>query len=340
MEVYTAVTFTVGFAACLGLLYWAQRLLRRYSAARDAADLSVRQLNDELRQQVEQKNELNAELQRSVAEIHRLNADLERLVDERTAELQATNAQLLRSNEDLTRFAYVASHDLQEPLRIIGSYAGLLAKRYHGKLDERADKYIHYVVDGAKRMQTLVQDLLAYSRAGTQALKRERISLDSVAAQAAADLRMAIADAGAVLTRDKLPVINADARKLTQVLSNLLSNAIKFRKPGEIPRVHVRAQRAGEFWTISVEDNGIGFEQEFADRIFVVFQRLHEIGAYPGTGIGLAICKRIVEAHGGRIWAESQPGAGSAFRFTIPAVDVREDVVDPEHHEIPEQQNA
>jgi light-regulated signal transduction histidine kinase (bacteriophytochrome) len=277
-------------------------------------------------------------------EIHRLNADLERRVEARTAELQKTNEQLARSNEDLTRFAYVASHDLQEPLRMIGSYAGLLAKRYHGRLDERADDYINYVVDGAKRMQTLVRDLLAYSRAGTQELKRTRVPLLSVLDDAKRNLEVAIAESRATVTHDELPTLDVDGGKLTQVFQNLLSNALKFRNPEEPPRIHIGASVDGPCWVITIHDNGIGFDQQFSDRIFLLFQRLHQVGTYPGTGIGLAICKRIIEAHGGRISAESTPGCGTTFRFTLPDSnqvtnrDTTEGV--KQTSEIPENQNA
>lgn len=193
-------------------------------------------------------------------------------------------------------------------------------------------------------MQTLVHDLLAYSRAGTQALRRERVSLETVLRNAKQNLQMAIIECRPAITQDPLPLVDCDPGKLAQVFQNLLSNAMKFRKPDEPLAIHISAALEALTWKITVKDNGIGFEQEFADRIFVVFQRLHEIGAYPGTGIGLAICKRIVEAHGGRIWAESQPGAGSAFHFTLPAIDPRTDRDTTEgvkeHTGVPENQNA
>jgi signal transduction histidine kinase len=344
MEIYTVIAFSSGFAVCLALLIWAQRLLSRYAHERDFAEASSLELNEELLQQIERTNDLNQVLQESMAEIHRLNSDLERRVNERTAELQKTNQQLMRSNEDLSRFAHIASHDLQEPLRMIGSYAGLVLRRYDGTLDDRGKKYLGYLVDGAKRMQTLVHDLLVYSRAGTQALRRELVSLENVLLHARQNLHVAIVEAKAEITHKGLPELDADASKLLQVFQNLLSNAIKFRKPHETARIHICAGREGPMWLITVKDNGIGFEQQFADRIFLPFQRLHELGAYPGTGIGLAICKRVVEAHGGRIWAESQPGAGAAFHLTLPATDApveRDTTVEVRQQTgVPENQNA
>ncbi|MBV9266622.1 MAG: CHASE3 domain-containing protein [Acidobacteriaceae bacterium] len=286
--------FVAAILITLVLLYWAYALIRQYSLARDLADMEIRELN----------------------------AELERRVQERTSDLQTANEHLRRSNEDLTRFAYVASHDLQEPLRTVGSYAGLLGRRYEGKLDEQADKYIRFIVDGAKRMQTLVQDLLAYSRAGTEALKIEPVAMDEVLADVKRDLRVAIEEKHAAIVSSTLPVISADGGKLGIVLQNLIGNALKFSKPGLAPKVEVHAHQENGDWIFSVTDNGIGFEPEYTDRIFIMFQRLHQVGAYPGTGIGLAISKRIVEAHGGQIWATSQPGVGSIFNFSIPGADV------------------
>lgn len=225
--------------------------------------------------------------------------------------------ELRRSNEDLKRFAYIASHDLQEPLRMVGSFVGLLKKRYAGQLDEDADRYIDFAVQGAKRMQALVQDLLAYSRAGTQKLALGRVALGEVLDEALLILRESLAETPVHFTRDELPVLEADRLKLAQVYQNLIGNAIKFR--GEEPlQIHLGAEWRNGEWVLSVRDNGIGFEARHADRIFVMFQRLHGGAEYSGNGIGLAICKRIIEAHGGRIWAEGTPGQGSTFRFTLP----------------------
>jgi signal transduction histidine kinase len=285
-----ALCFVLGLLANFVLLYWAYRLIEQYGLARDVAEAEIRELNNEL----------------------------ENRVHERTSELEQANSNLRRSNEDLTRFAYIASHDLQEPLRTVGSYAGLLGRRYQGQLDEQADKYIRFIVEGAKRMQTLVQDLLAYSRVGTEALRLAPTDMNSVAQRVKENLQIAISETNAQIMTDDLPPVLADQSKLAMVLQNLIANAIKFSKPGEPPLVHIQARRDEGEWIFSVSDNGIGFDQAYAEKIFVMFQRLHQVGAYSGTGIGLAICKRIVDGHGGRIWAASAPAAGSTFYFSIP----------------------
>jgi signal transduction histidine kinase len=233
-------------------------------------------------------------------------------------ELERSIAELARSNSDLQQFAYVASHDLQEPLRMVASYTQLLAKRYKGKLDEDADEFIAYAVNGANRMQALIQDLLAFSRVDRQGQQFLRTSVETLLGYALDNLKAAIEDCRAVVTHDALPDVLADERQLLHVLQNLLSNAIKFRGP-EPPRIHVTADRRGDEWLFSVRDNGIGIDPQYGDRIFVIFQRLHTSAEYPGTGIGLSLCKKIVERHGGRIWVESQVGQGATFYFTLPA---------------------
>jgi signal transduction histidine kinase len=239
-------------------------------------------------------------------------------------ELSLRAQALARSNADLEQFAYVASHDLQEPLRMVSSYCQLLAQRYKDKLDSEALEFIQFAVDGARRMQVLINDLLQYSRVSTRGKPFEPVDLTEVLEDAKANLRFAIEESGAVITNDPLPTVAVDRTQITQVMQNLLGNAIKFRneKP---PRIHVGVTRDKRWWEISVRDNGIGFEQKFADRIFGVFQRLHTRDQYPGTGIGLAVVKKIVERHGGRIRAESEPGKGSCFTFTLPASNGREE---------------
>lgn len=226
--------------------------------------------------------------------------------------------ELARSNADLEQFAYVASHDLQEPLRMVASYTQLLARRYRGRLDADADDFINYAVDGANRMQTLIGDLLTFSRVNTKGEEAAPVACDLVLERALGNLKHAIGESRAVVTRDALPTLRGDPAQMTQLFQNLIGNAVKFRG-AETPRVHVSARRQGDEWLLSVSDNGIGIEPQFADRIFVIFQRLHRKEQYPGTGIGLAICKRIVERHGGRIWVESEPGRGATFHFTAPA---------------------
>ena len=251
-------------------------------------------------------------------EIRSLNVDLERRVNDRTAELDERMKDLARSNSELQQFAYVASHDLQEPLRMVASFTQLLGRRYKEKLDDDARDFINYAVDGATRMQTLITDLLSYSRVGTQGKPLELTRCDDVLDRVLNNnLRLAIKESGVAITRDPLPTVMADPLQLGQLFQNLVANAIKFRGKAP-PSVHIFAERRNGDWEISVCDNGIGISQEHADRIFVIFQRLHTKTEYPGTGIGLAICKKIAERHGGRIWVEPTPGGGSTFRFTIP----------------------
>ena len=226
---------------------------------------------------------------------------------------------LKRSNEELEQFAYVASHDLQEPLRAVTSYTQLLAQRYQGNLDDRADKYIHYIVDGATRMQQLINDLLAYSRLGTRGQEFEQADCNAVVKQTMCNLQIAIAETKAVITCDAMPTVMADEFQLVQLFQNLVANSIKFCRQ-DIPLIHIAACRQESEWVFSVRDNGIGIDPQYADRIFIIFQRLHGRRQYSGTGIGLAMCKRIVERHGGRIWVESQEGKGATFYFTIPII--------------------
>jgi PAS domain S-box-containing protein len=224
---------------------------------------------------------------------------------------------LERSNRELEQFAYVASHDLQEPLRMVASYTQLLAKRYKGKLDADADEFIAYAVDGATRMQALINDLLTYSRVGTRGKDFKPTNSEAVLERTLKNLQNAVEESGAKVTYDTLPTLMADDMQLGQLFQNLIGNALRFHGE-EPPRIHVSAQKNENQWVFSVHDNGIGIDPEFTERIFIIFQRLHKRREYPGTGIGLAICKKIVERHGGRIWVESKPEKGSTFYFTIP----------------------
>ncbi|SEK42137.1 sensor histidine kinase [Nonomuraea pusilla] len=229
--------------------------------------------------------------------------------------------ELRRSNGELEQFAYVASHDLQEPLRKVASFTQMLEQRYGPQLDERARQYIHYAVDGAKRMQLLINDLLDFSRVGRATGEREPADAGGALDAALENLSAAIEDAGAVVTRDPLPVVLADPRRLTQLFQNLVENAVKFRSERP-PRVHVGVRRVDDLWEFSCSDNGIGVEPKYAERIFLIFQRLHPRDVYPGTGIGLALCRKIVEFHGGRIWLDgSAGGQGATFRWTLPAAE-------------------
>src|SRR5580704_4313663 len=225
--------------------------------------------------------------------------------------------ELNRSNEELGQFAYIASHDLQEPLRMVASYTQLLARRYKGRLDSDADEFITFSVDGANRMQRLIQDLLAYSRVGTKGKDLLVTSSEEALQRAILNLRGAIADSGAMVTHDPLPAVMADETQLVQLFQNLIGNAIKYQNPG-VPRIHISAiKNGGGKWTFSVRDNGLGIDPQYFERIFVMFQRLHKREEFAGTGIGLAICKKIVERHGGEISVQSQPGKGSTFSFAL-----------------------
>ena len=248
-------------------------------------------------------------------------------------ELQLTMDRLSRSNEELEQFAHIASHDLQEPLRMVSSYTQLLERRYKDKLDSDANEFIGYAVDGAKKMQTQINDLLAYSRITTQGTLFEATNCADIFDNAVSNLAAMIGESGAMVTREILPTLPADASQLVSVFQNLIGNGIKYHGD-QPPRIQVSAVESGDEWLFSFKDNGIGIESEFAERIFVVFQRLHSQAKYGGTGIGLAICKKVIERHGGRIWVESEPGKGSTFYFTLPIRNHQEDGHGgPEYHE-------
>ena len=263
---------------------------------------------------------------------------LEDLVAARTRELEAANQQLTgeiadrvkaeedlkkafvaleRSNTELQQFAYIASHDLQEPLRMIGSYCQLLGRHYQGRLDERGSTWLAYAVDGAKRMQALIQDLLNYARVDSRGRKFTDVDCNNVVQQALDNLKISITDSGAQISCDSLPTVIGDNVQLTQLFQNLVGNALKFQSR-VTPKINIKAELVDGDWMFSVEDNGIGFEPDYKERIFEIFKRLHHRHKYPGTGIGLAVCRRIIHRHGGRIWAESMPNRGSVFYFTIP----------------------
>jgi len=271
-------------------------------------------------------------------EIRALGADVERmrgtlhaqvrLMEASRAEIEAAHdrlaeqaEELRRSNRDLEQFAYVASHDLQEPLRKVASFTQLLAKRYGDQLDERGEQYIAFAVDGAKRMQQLIQDLLGFSRVGRVGGEVTDVDLEASLARALDNLENLVADNGAVVTHDPLPTVRGEASLLDQLFQNLVGNAVKFRDPTRPPRVHVSARRVADSWQLECRDNGIGIDQQYAERVFVIFQRLHPKDVYEGTGIGLALCKKIVEFHGGRIWIADEPGEGTSIRWTLPAED-------------------
>jgi len=261
------------------------------------------------RQLASQNRQLQAEAQareQAQAELQHANAELEHVA-----------AALRRSNADLEQLAYVASHDMQEPLRMVASYLQLVSRRYGDRLDADGHEFIGYAVDGAKRMQAMINDLLVLSRVSTKARPFAPADCTQILDTARIQLQLAIAESGATITADTLPTVHGDATQLLQLFQNLLANAIKFRGD-QAPQVHVSAQATEEGFCIAVSDNGIGIAPEHFQRVFVLFQRLHGRNEYPGTGIGLALCKRIVERHGGRIWVESGAGRGSIFRFTLP----------------------
>lgn len=299
-DVEVGGSFVIGSIATILLLSWSYRIVQRYAAERDRA--------------ASQAALANRNLQEEIARADELNRELEERVKARTASLE-------RSNSDLRHFAYVASHDLKEPLRMIVAYTALLEQSWQGKLTPEQRQYMAFATEGAKRMQALIADLIAYTQASAQEPARVPAALDSILEQARYALLASIRETGAEIVADPLPELDVDPLKMSSVFQSLLSNAIKFRRPGEKPRIHVGAERQNGQWRIWVRDYGIGFDLKYAEKIFQAFQRLHPAGKYPGTGVGLAICKRIVEAHGGRIWAESQPGAGATFHFTLPAAD-------------------
>ncbi|WP_229076759.1 ATP-binding protein [Actinoplanes sp. DH11] len=257
------------------------------------------------------------------ADVAQLGRDVEamrhRLVDALNTSEQV-QAELRRSNADLEQFAYVASHDLQEPLRKVASFCQMLQRRYAGELDDRAQKYIEFAVDGATRMQRLINDLLTFSRIGRVYDSAQEVDLNRVLDQVEQSLAMTIEESDARIVRPELPAVTGDTTLLTMLWQNLINNAIKFRRPGVAPLIEITADEADGVWTFAVQDNGIGIEPEFADKIFVIFQRLHPRESYSGTGIGLALCKKVVEHHGGAIELDTSRTDGARLVFTLPAV--------------------
>lgn len=277
---------------------------------RRAAEHLLREAHDELENRVRERT----------AELEERNAQLQLEIQERRraeTRLAEQARELARSNADLEQFASVASHDLQEPLRMVASYTQLLNKRYRSRLDSDADEFMGFIVDGALRMQRLINDLLAFSRVGSRGKGFQPVSLEDVMARVQTNLRAAIEESGAEISHGPLPVVHADATQIELLLQNLVGNAIKFRGDAR-PLIRIAAERQPGAWQIAVSDQGIGIEARYADRIFVIFQRLHTATEYPGTGIGLAICKKIVERHGGQIGVVSTPGQGATFSFTLP----------------------
>jgi light-regulated signal transduction histidine kinase (bacteriophytochrome) len=314
------------------------RLLGVMSLTRDRGGSSYTNEDFTFVQNLGERAALSIANSRLYVENLRRKHELEIRVDERTGELLKANAllehelgerrraeeklalqakELARSNAELEQFAYVASHDLQEPLRLIASYTHLLEKHYKGKLDAEADEFIRYTVESTARMQRLIRDLLAYSRVSMHGKAFDKTDLNEALKQALFNLHIAIDENHAVITQDDLPVLNVDAIQMAQLFQNLIGNAIKFHGQ-EPPCIHISANQAGGVWTIGVRDNGIGIDPRFYERIFILFQRLHDRSEYSGTGIGLAICKRIIERHQGKIWVDSEPGKGTTFYFTLP----------------------
>lgn len=240
-----------------------------------------------------------------------------KIVSDETARKQLQDS-LTESNTALEQFAYVASHDLQEPLRTMRAFAELLSAKYRGTLDAEADKFLDFIMTGAARMGSLIQELLAYARLTTENERPSSIALDEDLEAALTHLDQAITESGASITHDPLPTLAVDRGQMVRLFQNLIGNAVKYRKANQPSKVHISAEQKGAEWVISIRDNGIGFDPKFASTIFMPFKRLHTAEEYPGTGVGLAICRRIVQAQGGRIWAESAPGEGTTFFFTLP----------------------
>ncbi|MFC5849766.1 sensor histidine kinase [Deinococcus petrolearius] len=310
-----------GVLACAALLLWASRRSARTVSrgmqdfTRGAGEVAAGNYDRQLaRTGVRELDVLGAQFGRMAQEVRRR----ERALAEAGEALRASNVSLSRSNRELERFAYVASHDLQEPLRTIGSYTELLARRYQGRLDARADQYIAFTISATRRLKNLIQDLLAFSRVRSAGPVSAPVDLAELSAQVLADLGTKVAETGAVVEVGPLPTVQGNAELLRHLLLNLLTNALKFRAPERPPHVTVGARREAGRWVVSVADNGIGIEAQYFDRIFGVFERLHPNDAYEGSGIGLAVSRSAAEQHGGELWVASVPGQGSIFSFSLP----------------------
>ncbi len=313
--IYASMWFTMG--------RWINRLIDRITSLSKSAQLFTERkaLDEEIKDNLIRASNGNDEvtfLRDTLAELMTKEVEFIKEREEREESLQITLKELERSNKELQSFAYVASHDLQQPLRVITGFAQLLQKRYGDSLGQDGKEFTDYIVQGTKRMQQLINDLLSYSRVATKARPFESVDLSEVVKRALENLQLLVEESAAEVIYSSLPTVSADASQMVQLFQNLIENAIKYRGK-EVPRVVITAQKTGSEWLISVQDNGIGFDMTHAERVFQVFQRLHKEEEYEGTGIGLAICKKIVERHGGRIWAQSEVGKGSTFYFTLPA---------------------
>jgi signal transduction histidine kinase len=313
IEIIVASLAVLGMLTTLALRFLAVRTISRPLARLTAVSRQMAKGEFDLELDIRSHDEIG-ELARSfqdmASDLRSLYSSLEQKVAERTTELA-------RSNADLEQFAYVASHDLQEPLRTISGFASLLARRYQGKLDAKADEFIRFLTEGAQRMQDLVAALLAYSRLGAKDTPFREVDCGALVAEVLGFLNASINEIGAKIIVDPLPTVVGEKAQLIQLFQNLLGNAIKFRGSQPV-RIHISAKQQNGAWEFTLEDNGIGMEQQYTDRIFTIFQRLHTRDEYEGTGLGLAICKKVVERHGGRIWVDSELGRGSTFHWTIP----------------------
>jgi len=313
------------------------RMYQRFNGSAENSE-KVKRTNLELQKEIAEKKELGERMKSAALNLedkvkertHELEDariaafnmmedanDAKKAAEEAKEKLDVQATKLAASNKELEQFAYVASHDLQEPLRTVGSFVQLLSQRYQGKLDQQADEYIQFIVEGVTRMRQLINDLLVFSRVETKGGKFAPVDFEMVLGEVLSNLKASIAESNAEITHDQMPMLYADKLQFSQLMQNLIGNAIKF-KGDKPPKIHIAAKKQDDQWLFSVKDNGIGFEPEFSDKIFVIFQRLHTRSEYPGTGIGLSLCKKIVERHGGKIWVDSSPGRGSTFNFTIP----------------------